>query len=587
MNPFNSARRDLLRVGSLGMAGAALPSLAAAAGKDKMPAAAPIVFNVRQYGATGDGKTLDTDAVNRAIAAAAAAGGGTVLFPAGVYLCFSIRLQNYVHLYLDAGATILAAESPKPGETTGYNGGTYDAAEPNTAWDAYQDYGHNHWHNSLIWAEDMHDFSITGPGLIYGKGLSFGAGPGRGQQAGLRGFGPDRPAGAPAPAAPAPAQPATPSARPRMSRGDYPMYQAEQPGVGNKAIALKNCRNVLLRDFSVLKGGHFALLLTGVDNLTIDNLTLDTDRDGMDIDCCQNVRVSNCTVNSPWDDGICPKSSYALGYARATRNVTIANCFVTGCYQLGTVLDGTWKKFPTGAGARAYGTGRIKCGTESNGGFINITITGCVFEGCQGYALETVDGALLEDIAITNTTMRDLISPPLFLRLGARLRGPKDTTKIGTLKRILISNLECHNAPMRVTSILSGIPNYPIEDVKLSNIYIENLGGATSEDAAIKPPEKEDGYPEPSMFGQMPSLGFFLRHMRNVEMSHVELATLSPDARPAFYLDDVTRADFFAITAPRQSASGNFALNNVKDLRIGWSRAAADTVLDTADNKLL
>jgi polygalacturonase len=585
MNPFNSVRRDLLRVGSLGMAGAALPALAAAAGKDKTPAATPtIVFNVRQFGATGDGKTLDTDAVNRTIAAASAAGGGTVLFPAGVYLCFSIHLQNYVHLYLDAGATILAAESPKPGATTGYNGGTYDPAEPNTAWDAYQDYGHNHWHNSLIWAEDMHDFSITGPGLIYGKGLSFGAGPGRGQQAGLRGFGMERPQGSPG----QPAAPATPPNPARMARGDYPMYQAEQPGVGNKTIALKNCRNVLLRDFSVLKGGHFALLLTGVDNLTIDNLILDTDRDGMDIDCCQNVRVSNCTVNSPWDDGICPKSSYALGYNRATRNVTIANCFVTGCYQLGTVLDGTWKKFP--AGARAFGTGRIKCGTESNGGFINITITGCVFEGCQGYALETVDGALLEDIAITNTTMRDLISPPLFMRLGSRLRGPKESTKVGTLKRVVVSNLVCHNAPMRVTSILSGIPGYAIEDVKLSNIYIENLGGATADAAAIKVPEKEDSYPEPGMFGQMPSLGFFMRHMRNVEMSHVELATLAPDARPAFYLEDVDRADFFAITAPRaggQSASGNFALDNVKDLRIGWSRAAADTVLDSADKKLL
>ena len=425
MNPFNSVRRDLLRVGSLGMASAALPALASAAAKDKSPAIPAAIFNVRQFGATGDGKTLDTDAVNRAIAAAAAAGGGTVLFPAGVYLCFSIHLQNYVHLYLDAGAAILAAESPKPGETTGYNGGTYDAAEPNTAWEAYQDYGHNHWHNSLIWAEDMHDFSITGPGLIYGKGLSFGAGPGRGQQAGLRGFGPERPAGAPAPNSSAPvpnppapsssAQPAAPPNPARMARGDYPMYQAEQPGVGNKAIALKNCRNVLLRDFSVLKGGHFALLLTGVDNLTIDNLTLDTDRDGMDLDCCQNVRVSNCTVNSPWDDGICPKSSYALGYARATRNVTIANCFVTGCYQLGTVLDGTWKKFP--AGARPYGTGRIKCGTESNGGFINITITGCVFEGCQGYALETVDGALVEDIAITNTTIPK--TPPRSARLSA------------------------------------------------------------------------------------------------------------------------------------------------------------------------
>ena len=96
---------------------------------------------------------------------------------------------------------------------------------------------------------------------------------------------------------------------------------------------------------------------------------------------------------------------------------------------------------------RPYGTGRIKCGTESNGGFINITITNCVFEGCQGYALESVDGALLEDITITNTTMRDLASGPLFMRLGARLRGPKDTTKVGTLKRILISNLNCHNAP--------------------------------------------------------------------------------------------------------------------------------------------
>ncbi len=361
------------------------------------------------------------------------------------------------------------------------------------------------------------------------------------------------------------------------------MYQAEQPGVGNKAIALKNCRNVLLRDFSILKGGHFALLLTGVDNLTIDNLKIDTDRDGMDIDCCQNVRVSNCTVNSPWDDGICPKSSYALGYARPTRNVTIANCFVTGCYQLGTVLDGTWKKFP--AGARAYGTGRIKCGTESNGGFINITISDCVFEGCQGYALETVDGALLEDIAITNTTMRDLISPPLFMRLGARLRGPKDTTKVGTLKRVLVSNLDCHNAPMRVSSASSAA--FPATRSKTSSSrtsILRTVGGATADAAAIQPPEKEDSYPEPAMFGQMPSLGFFLRHMRNLEMSHVEIATVSPDARPAFYLEDVDRADFFAITAPR-AANGNFALHNVKDLRIGWSRAAADTVLDSADNK--
>ena len=181
------------------------------------------------------------------------------------------------------------------------------------------------------------------------------------------------------------------------------MYQAEQPGVGNKAIALKNCRNVLFKDFSILKGGHFGLLLTGVDNLTIDNLRIDTDRDGMDIDCCKNVHVSNCTVNSPWDDGICPKSSYALGYNKPTENLTITNCLVSGYYQLGSVLDGTYKIFPSDA--RGVGrTGRIKCGTESNGGFKNITISNCVLEGCNGMALESLKTARCARISPSATS---------------------------------------------------------------------------------------------------------------------------------------------------------------------------------------
>jgi polygalacturonase len=257
---------------------------------------------------------------------------------------------------------------------------------------------------------------------------------------------------------------------------------------------------------------------------------------------------------------------------------------VTGYYQLGTVLDGTFKKYAPDF--RVPRTGRIKCGTESNGGFINITISDCVFEGCQGYALETVDGALLEDITITNTTMRDLVSGPIFMRLGARLRGPKESTKVGTLKRILVSNLTCFNAPQKTSCILSGIPGYNIEDVKFSNIYIETAGGAAAEAAQVQPPEFENKYPEPQMFGAMPASGFFLRHVRNVEMSHVEIANTTADARPAFYLTNVERADFFAVTAPR-SADGAFVLHNVKDLRIGWSRAAADTTLSSIDNKML
>ena len=545
MQTFSSMRRDFLRTGSLGAAAAAIPAGSLALTQPgAVPSPSMSTYDVRTYGAAGDGKALDTAAVNNAIEAAAAGGGGVVVFPAGSYLCFSIHLKSLVHLHLLQGSAIVAADSPLPNEQTGYRGGVYDAAEPKTEWDAYQDYGHNHWHNSLLWGEDIHDISITGPGLIWGKGLSNG----------------------------------------RSGRDQGSAFVAEQPGVGNKAIALKNCHNVILRDFSILKGGHFGLLLTGVDNLTIDDLKIDTDRDGMDIDCCQNVRVSNCTVNSPWDDGICPKSSYALGYARPTRNVTISNCWVTGDYELGSVLDGTFKKISKDS--HAWGTGRIKCGTESNGGFINITISNCVFEGCQGYALESVDGALMEDITITNTTMRNLVSGPIFMRLGSRLRGPKESTKVGTMKRILISNMTCYHAPQKVSSILSGIPGYSIEDVKLSNIYIESVGGAPPEAAQIQPPESESKYPEPSMFGPMPASGFFLRHVRNIEMSHVEIATASPDARPAFHLKNVERADFFAVTAPR-GVDGAFALNDVKDLRIGWSRAATDVTLGIIDNKTL
>jgi polygalacturonase len=492
-----------------------------------------------------------------------AAGGGTLLFPAGTYLCFTIHLRSNVELHLAHGCTILAAASPLPGEATGYNGGGYDTAEPNGPsglWEQYTDFGHAHWHNSLFVGENISNVSITGPGLIYGKGLSHG------------------------------------SPRPTDIRGPYPYYKAEQPGVGNKAIALKNCHNVLLRDFSILKGGHFALLATGVDNLILDNILVDTDRDGFDIDCCRNVRVSNCTVNSPWDDGICPKSSFALGYNRPTDNVTIANCFVTGTYELGSVYDGTWKKYPDDAMIPRIG--RIKCGTESNGGFRNIAITNCVFEGCRGLCLETVDGAFLEDIAVTNITMRDIVDAPLFLRLGSRNRGPAQTMRPGTLRRVLLSNIVSHNSASVTASLLTGIPDNAIEDIKLSSCYFGHRGlptrvdnpevahpGAYPDWQTIQVPERETGYPELLQFGPTPAGAFFIRHLNHLDMSHIEVAPEAADPRPAFWLENVHRADFFAITAP--TATPNFSLHNVTDLRIAWSRAAKDLTLATADTQIL
>ena len=530
-------RRALIKVAGAGVTVAAMGTAAAqSAGPPSAPARAEHTFDVRRFGATGDGRTIDTPAVNRAIVAAATAGGGTVVFPAGTYACYSIHLRSFVALQLDPGATILAAPTPVEGTSAG----GYDAAEPQGAWEPYQDYGHNHWHNSLLWGEDLQHVAIVGPGLIWGKGLS-------------RGHDTDR---------------------------DLP--NTRSPGVGNKAIALKNCRNVLLRDFSILKGGWFGLLATGVDNLTIDNLTIDTNRDGIDVDCCRNVRVSNCTVNSPWDDGICPKSSFALGYARATENVTITNCYVTGDYELGSLLDGTFRRLS--ASVRGVATGRIKFGTESNGGFRNITVSNCVFESCRGFALETVDGAQLEDITISNVTMRDLRNSPLFLRLGTRMRGPADAA-VGTLRRVLVSNLTSYGAAA-LPSIIAGVPGHAIEDVSLDGLHLHQVGGGSREIATREPPEQERAYPEPTMFGDVPATGLFVRHVRNLAVSNVEVVTAAPDARPAFWLADVDGADFFRVRAPRGAAQGPaFDLRGVREFRVFGSRGITDTTLDAVERR--
>ena len=537
-----NARRNFLKSAGAGIVSTAAVSSAAfglplgGGAAVQSPVASSRVYDVTAFGAKGDGKLLDSPAINKAIETAAAAGGGVISFPAGGYSCYSIHLKSHIALHLAPGATILAADPPADS-----NAPAYDLAESNASWESYQDFGHNHWRNSLIWGEGLENISIVGPGLIWGKGLSrgWGAGP-----------------------------------------------KAETPGVANKAIALKNCRNVLLRDFSILHGGHFGILATGVDNLHIDRLKIDTNRDGIDIDCCRNVRVSNCSVNSPWDDAICPKSSFALGHARATEFLTIDNCYVTGAYEEGTMLDGTFKRFaPDDKVSR---NGRIKFGTESNGGFRHVTVSNCIFDGCHGLALESVDGALLEDIVITNITMRDIVSAPIFMRLGSRMRGPAGVP-VGTIRRILISNLTCSNAASNVSSIISGIPDNPVEDVKLENIVIQHQGGGAAENAWLQLPEKEKDYPEPTMFGTTPAHGFFLRHVKGIEMNGVKIIAKEPDARPAFALDDVQGADFFQIKAAHPQTPGVpvFALKNIQDFSVARSKPVPDTEIDSAQKKEL
>lgn len=480
-------------------------------------------YNVRDFGAKGNGVAFDTKAINKAIEDAATAGGGTIYFPGGNYVSGSIHLKSNICLFIDQGATLIAASDSSE----------FDKPEKSVN-DTYQDYGHSHWHNSFIWGENLHDISIIGTGMIWGKGLV---------RSGKNG-----------------------DVRP------------------NKAISLLLCRNVIIRDISILHGGWFAILATGVDNFTIDNLKVDTNRDGFDIDCCKNVRVSNCTVNSPFDDGICLKSTFGLGYSKATENVTITNCQVSG-YDEGTLLNGTYKRnYKKYSDSSA--TGRIKFGTESNGGFKNITISNCVFEYCRGLALETVDGALLEDVTISNITMRDIGNAPIFIRLGARMRGP-DTIPIGVCRRIIINNIVAYNVDSRQGALISGLQGHDIEDLQLSNIRIYFRGGGSKDSVNRVVPEYEKDYPEPGRWHVMPSYGFYIRHVKNLKMHDVQVSYMKDDFRPPFILDDVKGAILYDIQAQKTTNASSFILRNVKDINIEKIKDVKDIFIKNADRKEL
>lgn len=519
-------------------------------------------YNVKNFGAKGDGAHIDSPAINAAIEAASAQGGGTVYFPAGVYQSYSIRLKSNISLYLDHGAVLKAAV---PTDSM-----HYDLPEENPS-DDYQDFGHSHWQNSLMWGIGLHDVSIQGFGLIDGtEGITRG-------QAKMNGH----------PAA-------------------------------NKAIALKECRNVTIRDISMLKCGHFAMLLTGVDNLTIDNVRCDTNRDAFDIDCCANVRVSNCQVNTLNDDAIVLKCSYGLGYAKATENVTITNCHVSG-YDPGTMLDGTYQKTITAAPDRDGPTGRIKMGTESNGGFKNITITNCTFDHCRGLALETVDGAAIEDITIDNIAMRDICNSPIYVRLGNRARGPKELP-FSVIRRVKLSNIVVKDADCRYASMIFGLEGHMIEDITLSNIHIQYRGGLTMEDVRLQRgansfftrtnsaangmpdtrrnrsqavdekkerdpydvPQMEHGYPEPSSHGILPAYGLFISHARGVTLDNVTLETINEDKRPPIVLMDVEDIRLSNMKVDKAEEMPYIVMKGVKDVELENFRGVKNKKMSVA-----
>jgi polygalacturonase len=316
---------------------------------------------------------------------------------------------------------------------------------------------------------------------------------------------------------------------------------------------------VTIHGVSFLNCGHFALLLTGVDHLLIEGVTADTNRDGFDIDCCEHVVIRNCRVNTPNDDAIVLKCSYALGWPKPTSDVLIEHCHVSG-YDAGSLLQGTptthTEKAPDGDGP----TGRIKLGTESNGGFSHITIRHCTMTHSRGLAIETVDGASVKNINVHHITMHDICNSPIYLRLGDRMRAPEGF-HASTMEDVRISDVTVTDADSRYACLIAGVKDHPIRKVSISRVKVQMRGGITLEDvaeqrgsnpfffsgreeASISRHEGRGGYPEPSAHGIQPAWGFSISHAENIRLSHIEMVTMRKDERPAIHQEDTRKVRF-------------------------------------------
>lgn len=302
------------------------------------------------------------------------------------------------------------------------------------------------------------------------------------------------------------------------------------------------CKNVRVSNVHLRNSAFWMQHYLGCENVKIDGIDIwnhsNKNNDMMDIDGCRYVTISNIRGDSD-DDGITIKSTSPL----ISQDITITNCVLSShCNAL-------------------------KFGTESTGGFRNITVSNCVIKpskqtttiygkpaGNGGLALEVVDGGIMENISISNLVI-DGPQVPIFVKLGNRARKHNATTAtppIGIAKNIRLSHILAVNADSIGCSI-SGIPSKSIEDISLDDITIHSKGGGTKADAERKVDEAENAYPEGTMFGKLPAYGLYVRHVNGIRINNLSVKYDAEDFRPGLQLDDVN--GFIISNAGIQQAS--------------------------------
>ncbi|MFT3845685.1 MAG: glycosyl hydrolase family 28 protein [Lacibacter sp.] len=485
------------------------------------------VYNILDFGAVNDSTVLSTDAINRAIETCFENGGGRVSVPAGKFLSGTIILKNNVELHLMPGSYLYAskqiADFPKQ-QQPGYR--------------SLKDAGG--WY-SLIYAEGANNISITGSGVIDGRG--------RGRKGVPGGKGGDM------------------DGRPRN-------------------ILFISCTNVTVSGVSMFNAAIWNQHYLNCEDVTVSGIRVfnhcNGNNDGIDIDGCRRFILANSIIDSD-DDGIVLKST---GPA-ACENITITNCIVSSF------------------------ANAIKCGTESTGGFKNIVISNCVVKpsrnkeksfvrfshsGITGISLEIVDGGIMDGVSIDNIVIEGT-ECPLYVRLGNRARKYKEDMEVpvvGTMRNIQISNVMAYQTG-NFSSSITGIGSKKIENIYLNNIRFFNKGGLQSGNFR-KPRENESanhdkvsdslmnwqylssynevtedekGYPQPTIWRNLPSYGLFIRHVEQVFLQNASFIPSAEDPRIPLIAVDVDLLMLQNIQTGKMSAGMDVLLHKVQKIKAG------------------
>ncbi len=477
----------------------------------------PVAYDVREFGVRGDGRTLDHAAINRAIATCSAAGGGTVVIPAGRYLCGTIRLLSRVHLWLAPGAVILGSKRIDDYASTaspvGATNGGHLAQDKRDNSDRH-----------LFVAASAVDVSIAGFGTIDGQGSAFWKFTDR--------------------------QPAPEENRWReVSTHDW---KPDSPRP-SPMLEFYDCSDVRLAGITLANSSGWTLRLNNCRRARVEGVTIRNpngpNTDGIDIVASENVFISRCDIRTG-DDAICLKSqSLDGGPIRPTRNIIVSDCLIsTNC-------------------------NAFKIGTASFGHVSDISFSDNVIHGeerdyrrrgISGVAIEMVDGGFLENVRVSNIEMRN-VRAALFVRRGNR--NPVRPGALAGLQGVTITNVRATGTIL--ASSVTGVPGLPVEDITLAGIDLSNERPDAGDIGIGEVPLVAGDYPEALMFGPLPTYGLFCRDFRGLTIRDMVLRCKPSDIRPPLVCVESARLTIDTLRANGAAREGAVALlHDVRDVEL-------------------